>query len=77
MYEQRGVREGPGHDPQGAPRALGIKPGEVLEFSEEGGRLVAVRVRRQDPVDRLYGVLQLDRGTDELITELRGQAETA
>ncbi|MGH8901100.1 MAG: AbrB/MazE/SpoVT family DNA-binding domain-containing protein [Egibacteraceae bacterium] len=56
---------------------LGIKPGEVLEFSEDHGRLVVVRVRRQDPTDRVYGLLQLDRGTDELIDELRGQADVA
>lgn len=55
---------------------LGIKPGERLEFSEEGGRLVAVKVRARDPLDRVYGILQLDRTTDELITEFRGPAET-
>ncbi|MGH8909386.1 MAG: AbrB/MazE/SpoVT family DNA-binding domain-containing protein [Egibacteraceae bacterium] len=54
---------------------LGIKPGAVLEFSEEQGRLVAVKLRRQDPVDRVYGVLQLGCGTDELIAELRGHAQ--
>jgi len=40
---------------------LGIKAGQVLEFEEDHGRLVAVKVHRRDPVDQLYGVLHLAR----------------
>lgn len=58
--------------PKALRERLGIKPGEMLDFTEEEGRLVAVKVRVRDPVDRVYGLLQLDRGTDELIDELRG-----
>lgn len=56
---------------------LGIRPGVVLDFRIEEGRLVAVKVTSQDPVDRVYGTLQLDRGTDELMTELRGRPDVA
>jgi len=54
---------------------LGIRPGQVLDFQEEEGRLVATKDVRQDPVDAVYGVLRLKRSTDQLMTELRGEAD--
>jgi antitoxin PrlF len=55
--------------------SLGIEPGQELDFTEEEGRLVARKVRRQSPVDAVYGTLQLDIGTDELMDELRGPVD--
>ena len=52
---------------------LGIRPGTVLEFSEQAGRLVAVKADTSDPVDQVYGKLGRGRRTDELILELRGK----
>lgn len=54
--------------------ALGIRPGAVLDFQEQKGRLVATKVTTRDPVDAVYGLLKLNRPTDELIEELRGGA---
>lgn len=54
---------------------LGIRPGQILDFSEEQGRLVATKVTAQDPVDSLYGILKLGRPTDATITSLRGKAD--
>lgn len=54
---------------------LGIRPGEVLEFDEEGGRLVAIKQQRRAPLDSVYGILRVDSTTDELITELRGPTD--
>lgn len=51
---------------------LGIRPGAVLDFQEQKGRLVATKVSARDPVDAVYGVLKLNRPTDELLEELRG-----
>ena len=51
---------------------LGIRPGQILEFREEAGRLVAQKTVIADPVDAAYGILVLDRPTDELMEELRG-----
>jgi antitoxin PrlF len=51
---------------------LGIRPGQVLDFQEEGGRLVARKAERRDPVDAVYGMLDLSRPTDELVDDLRG-----
>lgn len=54
---------------------LGIRPGQILDFSEEQGRLVAAKVTPQDPVESLYGILKLGRPTDDVITSLRGKAD--
>jgi len=54
---------------------LGILPGQMLEFQEERGRLVARKVTAADPVDRAYGVLHLKRGVDETVRALRGEAD--
>ena len=54
---------------------LGIKPGAVLEFREEKGRLVAAKVQPRSPSDRVYGILKLGRRTDELIRTLRGASD--
>jgi antitoxin PrlF len=54
---------------------LGIRTGEVLEFDEDHGRLVAVKTLERDPVDAVYGILKLGRSTDELITEMRGEVD--
>ncbi|WP_028937585.1 AbrB/MazE/SpoVT family DNA-binding domain-containing protein [Pseudonocardia spinosispora] len=61
--------------PKQLRQRLGIEPGEVLDFDEVEGRLVARKVRRRDPVDDVYGILSTDRGTDDLIDELRGPAD--
>lgn len=50
---------------------LGIRAGQVLDFDEEGGRLVARKADVRDPVDAVYGMLDLP-ATDQLIDELRG-----
>jgi antitoxin PrlF len=54
---------------------LDIRPGDELDFSAEGGRLVALKSTRQDPVDAVYGSVNLGRSTNEIIRELRGDAE--
>jgi AbrB family looped-hinge helix DNA binding protein len=55
---------------------LGIRPGQVLDFEEEAGRLVARKSVPRDAIDALYGTLDLGgRTTDELIEELRGKPD--
>ncbi len=55
--------------------SLGIVPGEVLEFEEDAGRLVARKIVDRDAIDELYGILKLGRSTDEFINELRGEPD--
>ncbi len=55
---------------------LGIRSGEVLEFTEDQGRLVAVKApQAQDPIGSVYGILKTGRRTDDVIEELRGPVD--
>jgi antitoxin PrlF len=55
--------------------SLDIRPGDELEFREEGGRLIASKALRGDPVASVYGILKAPGSTDELIRELRGEPD--
>ena len=50
---------------------LGIVPRTVLEFYEENGKLIAVKATGKDPVAKVLGCLQLKKGTDSIMEELR------
>lgn len=54
---------------------LGIRPGHVLDFHEERGRLVATKSTPQDPVESVYGIIKLGRATNDVIKSLRGKAD--
>jgi antitoxin PrlF len=58
--------------PKALRKRLGLRPGQVLEFHEEQGRLVAVKTVPRDPVESVYGILKLRRSTNEIIAALRG-----
>jgi len=52
---------------------LGIRAGQVLEVREEHGNLIMSKQHpTRDSIDELYGILKLDRSTDEIIDEMRG-----
>ncbi len=51
---------------------LGIRPGAVLDFEADGGRLVARKAQVTDPVDAAWGILSLDESVDEFIDRIRG-----
>jgi antitoxin PrlF len=51
---------------------LGVRPGTTLEFSEERGRLVAVKSSHADPVAKVYGCLARRFDTDAFMAEIRG-----
>jgi len=54
---------------------LGIRPGQVLDFEEDAGRLVAFKSATHDPLDAVYGILAGIGRTDDLIRELRGEPD--
>ena len=56
--------------PKALRMRLGIRPGTVLEFSEEKGRLVAIKKETADPVDEFYGILGRGRKTKEIMDSL-------
>ena len=51
---------------------LGIVPQSVLDFHEEDGKLVAIKVTQRDPVSRVRGCLDLEMSTDEFLNSVRG-----
>ena len=51
---------------------LGIKAGEVLDFDEEAGRLVARKSSSHDNLTELYGTLTLREPVDKFVRRLRG-----
>lgn len=58
--------------PKALRDSLGIRAGQVLDFAEVDGQLVAVKRSERSGVDEVYGVLALGCSTDDLIAELRG-----
>ena len=54
---------------------LGIRAGEVLDFEEDHGRLVATKLTTRDAVDELFGVLEVEDATDTLMRRLRGEPD--
>ena len=52
---------------------LGLKSGTVLDFSEEDGRLVAVKSAGADPVSEVYGCLGKKIDTDAVMEQLRNR----
>jgi antitoxin PrlF len=51
---------------------LGIRAGETLRFREDHGRLVASKELVDDPVDVVYGILDLGQTTDDFVRAVRG-----
>mgnify|MGYP003407322363 CR=1 FL=1 len=55
---------------------LGIRPGEILEFDEGADGVIEVRkASARSALDAAYGALPLDRSTDELMADLRGESD--
>lgn len=61
--------------PKAIREQLGIRPGQVLEFQAEKGRLVAIKELPADPIDLVFGIIDLQGGTDRAIAALRGEPE--
>lgn len=57
--------------PKALRQRLGVKPGTVLEFREENGRLIATKSSEIDSVARVYGRLGRGLNTDALMKQLR------
>jgi AbrB family looped-hinge helix DNA binding protein len=58
--------------PKSLRERLGIKAGQIIEFSEVDGRIVLHRQVASHPVDELFGILEAGSGTDTLMDSLRG-----
>ncbi len=52
---------------------LGIKPRQVLNVREDRGCLVLAKTDVSDPVESVFGILDLGGSTDALMVSLRGE----
>jgi len=59
--------------PKALRERLGIRPGTVLDFEEDRGKLIAVKATAMDAVDQAYGKLGRGRRTEFIMKELRGK----
>jgi bifunctional DNA-binding transcriptional regulator/antitoxin component of YhaV-PrlF toxin-antitoxin module len=50
-------------------RRLGIRPGTVLEFTDEQGRLIAAKAEDRDSIDFIYGRFGHGRRTGEIMKD--------
>ena len=50
---------------------LGLRVGQVIDFKDEGGRLVGSKIV-EDPVERVYGIVKESRTSDQIVKDLRG-----
>ncbi len=61
--------------PKAIRERLGIRPGQELEVSEQDGTIGAYKASTSDPLTAVTGIIETDRSTDDLIEEIRGQAD--
>ena len=54
---------------------LGIAEGQLLDFVEEEGKLVARKIFLEDPFVAAAGILHSEGSTDEIINQLRGEPD--
>ena len=54
---------------------LGLRPGQILEVSEEQGRVVMTKRVAEDAWSQLVGILDTGQTTDEMIEEMRGPVD--
>jgi len=51
---------------------LGLVSGTAVEFLVKEGEVIMRKRRADDPIDRVYGTLRIDKTVDEAIEEMRG-----
>jgi AbrB family looped-hinge helix DNA binding protein len=54
---------------------LGLRAGQILEFQEEKGKLIATKSPSSDPFDAVFGILKTKRKTDQVMKVLRGEPD--
>lgn len=59
--------------PKALRNKLGIRPGVVLDFEVEEGRLVGRKASARSALDEVYGTLHMDESVDEFIERIRGR----
>jgi AbrB family looped-hinge helix DNA binding protein len=57
--------------PKQVRERLGLRSGQRLDVTEEGGRVILTKDFGDDPLVRAYGTLKLPGSVDEIIDEMR------
>ena len=61
--------------PKKVRQKLGVEPGEIVSFEEKEDMIFIRKAVRPSPFDRWKGALNARaKSTDEIITDLRGEA---
>ncbi|PKL76900.1 MAG: AbrB/MazE/SpoVT family DNA-binding domain-containing protein [Candidatus Melainabacteria bacterium HGW-Melainabacteria-1] len=55
---------------------LGIQAGQVLDFQEVQGKMIVTKVLSQDTLEQVFGILTGTPGSDQLMQDLRGDADS-
>lgn len=61
--------------PKSLRKRLRIRHGTLLDFTVEGGRLVAVKAEPSGSLEQIYGRFGHARKTDEIMETLRGDLD--
>lgn len=59
--------------PKAVRTKLGLRPGSVIEFEADRGRLIGRKSSSRDVVDEIYGSMAMDETVDEYIERTRGR----
>lgn len=59
--------------PKAVRTKLGLRPGSVIEFDADRGRLIGRKADTRDAIDEVYGTLKMDEPVDEYIERIRGR----
>lgn len=59
--------------PKAVRAKLGLRPGTVIEFEADRGRLIGRKTGGRDVIDELYGSLKMDERVDDYIERARGR----
>ena len=61
--------------PKSVRDALGLKPGQALDFTVDQGEIRVRKLNPVDPAEAVFGMLKDDRSSDEILAQLRGPAD--
>lgn len=59
--------------PKAVRAKLGLRPGTVIEFEADRGRLIGRKAGGRDVIDELFGSLAMDEPVDDYIERVRGR----
>jgi antitoxin PrlF len=59
--------------PKAVRTKLGLRPGTVIEFEADRGRLIGRKALAADPFVELYGSMKMDEPVDDYIESVRGR----